>query len=89
LATTDNDKDALSKLVARLAAARRVAGLTQKELATLLRKSSQSAVAKLENEERKLDLPDFVRWARAVGEDPHELLRQFERDLKVRNRMIE
>jgi transcriptional regulator with XRE-family HTH domain len=74
-------KKALENLVERLAKARRKAELSQAALAKLLGKKHQSFVAKVEAGERKLDLEDFVRWARAVGEDPSDMLKVFEDDL--------
>lgn len=81
------EKKALEKLVDRLAEARRGKKLTQVELARMLRKRHQSSIAKIEQYQKQLDLPDFVRWARAVDLDPSELLREFEQNLGKRARL--
>jgi transcriptional regulator with XRE-family HTH domain len=54
--------------------ARLKAGLTQHELAKLIRKP-QSFVAKYEGGERRLDVVEFVAIAQALGVDPVKLLR--------------
>lgn len=79
-------KTAFANLVSRLVAARKSATppITQADLARLLRKRHQSQIAKLEVMERELRLDDLVLWARAVGQDPAELIRAFEDDLLPR-----
>jgi len=79
---TTTEKKALARLVARLADARRTRGLSQAVLARRLGKKHQSFVAKVESGERRIDLEDFVRWARLVDLDPGELLVLFEEDLE-------
>jgi hypothetical protein len=81
-------KRAFENLVKALVEARKNATppLTQADLARLLCKRHQSQVAKLEMLERELKLDDLVLWARAVGEDPAQLLRAFEEDLAPGNR---
>lgn len=49
-------------------------GLTQAELARKLGKS-QSFIAKVELGERRLDVHEFVAYARALDLDPLELLK--------------
>lgn len=56
-----------------LVAARKGVGLSQVELARRL-KRSQSFVAKMETGERRIDVVEFVEIARALGQDPTELL---------------
>ena len=53
---------------------RRAMGLTQAELARKLGKS-QSFIAKVELGERRLDVHEFVAYARALDLDPLELLK--------------
>ena len=55
-----------------LAEAREDAGLTQRELASRLRRP-HSFVAKVESGERRLDVIEFVELARALGTDPKKL----------------
>lgn len=54
---------------------RRVAGLTQAELAKKLRRP-QSYVSKYERGERRIDVVEFLEIARAIGFDPGEFLRK-------------
>lgn len=61
-------------LCALLIAARRKAGLNQTELAERLGKP-QSFVAKYEGGERRLDVVEFLAVTRAIGVDPHRILR--------------
>lgn len=63
-----------AKLIEGLVAARHKAGLTQQELADRLDKP-QSYVAKIEGGERRLDIAEFVDYARTLGRDPEELFR--------------
>jgi transcriptional regulator with XRE-family HTH domain len=59
---------------ALLIAARRKVGLNQTDLAERLGKP-QSFVAKYEGGERRLDVIEFLAVTRAIGADPHRLLR--------------
>jgi transcriptional regulator with XRE-family HTH domain len=52
------------------------AGLTQRTLAARLKKP-QSFVAKYEGGERRLDVVEFIRIARALDADPLKLLSVF------------
>jgi transcriptional regulator with XRE-family HTH domain len=56
--------------------ARKAAGLTQHALALRLKKP-QSFVAKYEGGERRLDVVEFIRIARALDTDPLKLLSDF------------
>jgi transcriptional regulator with XRE-family HTH domain len=61
--------------IATLREAREAAGLTQKEVAKKL-KRPQSFVSAYESGDRKIDVLEFIRIARAVGMEPSELLRR-------------
>ena len=67
-----NPKDQ-AKIGARLEAARKVAGVTQVELARRLRKP-QSFVSAYEGGQRRLDLLELVRIAAALGVEPRVLV---------------
>lgn len=60
-------------LIQGLIEARKNAGLTQQEVADALGKP-QSYVAKIEGCERRLDIAEFVEYARALDWIPAELL---------------
>lgn len=64
-------------LLTLLLEARSTAGMTQKELATLLGRP-QSFVSKTENGERRLDVIEFMALCRGLGADPYEMLRRLE-----------
>ena len=53
---------------------RKKARLTQQQLAKCLRRP-QSFVAKYEGGERRIDVVEFIAFARAMGADPFALLR--------------
>lgn len=55
-------------------AARKKAGLTQRELAAKLRKP-QSFIAKYEGGERRVDVIEFIAICRAIGANPVKLIR--------------
>ena len=65
------------RFVQLLVAARREAGLTQVEVASMLNKP-QSFVSKYENGERRLDVVEFLHIARAIGFDYPALLRDLD-----------
>jgi transcriptional regulator with XRE-family HTH domain len=54
--------------------ARKSAGLTQRELATRLRKP-QSFVAKYEGGERRIDVVEFLTICQTIGADPAKFLK--------------
>jgi len=58
--------------------ARRDAGLTQVALAKKLGRP-QSFVSKFERGERRLDVPEFLDVARALGVDPAQIVADLER----------
>lgn len=61
--------EAYQELVADLVSARRSVGLTQQEVAGRLGKP-QSYVAKVEGNERRLDVIELMLLAQAIGFDP-------------------
>lgn len=64
------------EFIAFIASARKVADVTQVELAARLGKP-QSFVSKVERGERRLDVIEFCQVAEALGHDPAKLLRDF------------
>jgi transcriptional regulator with XRE-family HTH domain len=60
------------KLTAILLDARNAAGLTQQEVADRLGKP-QSYIAKVERNERRIDVVEFIALAQALGVDPARL----------------
>jgi transcriptional regulator with XRE-family HTH domain len=58
--------------------ARKEADMTQHELARRIKKP-QSFVSKYERLERRLDVPEFIHIARALGLDPAKLLRRIDK----------
>ena len=65
-----------SALLAVLAASRKDAGLTQRELAARL-KRPHSFISKIEAGERRLDVLEFVEIAKALKVDPVDLFKRF------------
>ena len=65
-------------LIALLVSARQDAGLTQRDLAHLLRRP-RSFVSRIESGERRLDVVEFVALAAALKIDPIELFTRFVR----------
>ena len=65
-----------ASLVSVLLQARSEAGLTQQQLAEILGKP-QSFVAKIEGSERRLDVAEFVQYARALNKSPIGLLQSY------------
>ena len=61
------------QLLVRLKEMRVSKGLTQADLAQLLRQP-QSYVSKIEAGERRLDVLEFVYYVKALGEDPASLV---------------
>lgn len=61
------------KFCQRLIGARQQAGLTQVRLAEMLKKP-QSYVAKCEGAQRRLDVIEFLEWAKCLGLDVSEFL---------------
>jgi ribosome-binding protein aMBF1 (putative translation factor) len=59
-------------LIATLVAARKKAGMTQRDLAARI-KRPRSFVGRMEAGERRIDVIEFIQIARAVDGDPKEL----------------
>lgn len=64
-------------MITLLVQARKDAGLTQVELGNRLGQR-QTFVSKFELGERRLDVAEFVDICRAIGTDPHEIVRTAE-----------
>lgn len=64
--------DQYKRLTTMLLATRKNAGLTQQDVADKLGKP-QSYVAKIEGNERRIDLVEFVALAKALGIDPNTM----------------
>lgn len=62
-------------LCATLLSARKAAKLSQAELASRL-KTSQTAIARIESGERRIDVVEFIDLARVLKIDPREVLTQ-------------
>ena len=62
-------------LIAALREARNDAGLSQQEVARRLRRP-QSFVSAYESGDRKIDVLEFLRIAKATGTDPCEILKR-------------
>lgn len=60
-------------LISKLAKARKVAGITQAQLAAKLGKP-QSYISKIENGERRLDVVEFLEIAKLIGIEATEFL---------------
>jgi transcriptional regulator with XRE-family HTH domain len=60
-------------LCATLLTARKAAKLSQAELASRL-KTSQTAIARIESGERRVDVVEFIDLARVLRIDPREVL---------------
>ncbi len=63
-----------------LISARKTAGMTQQEVADRLHKP-QSFVSKYERRERRLDVIEFVKIAKAIGVDPCRIVREIEKGM--------
>lgn len=66
-----------------LVAARANAGMNQRELASRI-KRPQSYVGKSETGERRLDLIEFLRIAKALGVNPAEFIKKLNSLLRAR-----
>ena len=62
-----------ARLVTVLAETRRAAGLKQADLASLLSRH-QTHISLIENNQRRVDVIEFIELARAMGADPVKLL---------------
>ena len=79
----------LSRLVqidrGRARAGRKKSGVTQEKLAIAIGQR-QTFISKYELGERRLDIAEFVEICRAIGADPHKLLRAPEKSPAPRRR---
>ncbi len=66
-----------------IAAARRQAGLTQRDLATRLERP-HSVVGMIESNQRQVNVPEFIAIAEAIGADPAELFKRVLRESRGR-----
>lgn len=62
---------------ALLRAMREEAGLSQRDLAKTLGVNSQTQIQYSETKSRRVDLAEFVAWARACGISPEEALKRY------------
>ena len=60
-------------LIVAMVAARKAAGMTQRDVAAKLGKPP-SLVAKVESVERNLSVLEFLAWTQAIGVSPEDLL---------------
>src|SRR3712207_705454 len=68
-------------LLNRLVAARKAAGVTQKQVAERLGKE-QSYVSKCEHRETEISIIDLWKWCDAIGIPVSEFMRQFEEEVR-------
>lgn len=61
-------------LIVAMVAARKTAGMTQRDVAAKLGKPP-SLVAKVESVERNLSVLEFLAWTKAIGVSPNDLLK--------------
>lgn len=73
MGTRDKYDPAYRAIVDGLIAARKARGLTQIDVAQAMG-TDQSQISKFERGERRLDILDYVRYCRAIGIDPCQLL---------------
>lgn len=66
-------------MIELLVQARKDAGITQVELGKRIGQR-QTFVSKFELGERRLDVAEFITVSRAVGADPHDIIRRAEVD---------
>lgn len=69
------------RLIDALVAARKSANLTQAELGERIG-ARQTFVSKIELGERRLDVAEFLKVSRAIGADPHKLIREAEAEVQ-------
>lgn len=70
-------------VAAVIAAARKEAGLTQRDVASRL-KRPHSVIGMIESNQRQVNMPEFVAIAEAVGADPADLFRRVLRERSSR-----
>ncbi len=64
--------------MAALVEVRTKAGVTQRELARRLDRA-HSYVSRIENGDRRLDVPEFIQWCDVLNADPVEVIRRIVR----------
>lgn len=69
-------------LIAAMVAARKSAGMTQRDVAAKLGKPP-SLVAKVESIERNLSVLEFLAWMKAVGLRPDDLLKHLPKHSEI------
>lgn len=67
-------------LIDALILARKAKGISQSELATVL-KCHQSFVARVESGQRRIDVPELIILARALGANAQEILERVESEV--------
>lgn len=77
MATRAQHTAAYRRLTALLRRVREEAGLTQRELATLLRKH-HTLIHRSETGDRRIDPMEFIAWCRACEVDPASAIRELE-----------
>lgn len=70
-------------VAAVIAAARKEAGLTQRDVASRL-KRPHSVIGMIESNQRQVNMPEFIAIAEAVGADPADLFRRVLRERSSR-----
>lgn len=70
-------------MAAVIAAARKEAGLTQRDVASRL-KRPHSVIGMIESNQRQVNMPEFIAIAEAVGADPADLFRRVLRERSTR-----
>lgn len=66
-----------------IGAARRQAGLTQRDLATRLERP-HSVIGMIESNQRQVNVPEFIAIAEAMGADPADLFKRVVRESRSR-----
>ena len=79
MATKSQHSTAYRRLTVLLKTMREEAGLTQRGIGHKLRKP-QSWVYNCETGNRRVDVSEFVSWAKACGIDPQDAFRRFLND---------
>jgi transcriptional regulator with XRE-family HTH domain len=77
MATKSQHASAYRPLPGFLRSLREAAGLTQRELGKRMKKP-QSWIYNCETGNRRVDLVEFIDWARCCGLDPIKAFRQFQ-----------
>lgn len=70
-------------VAAVIAAARKEAGFTQRDLASRI-KRPHSVIGMIESNQRQVNMPEFIAFAEAIGADPADLFRRVLRERGAR-----